>query len=265
MTAFRPPGRPALPLLWRRPAIRAEPTLQAGEHRDCKQDSCTRNPGLLTSILHSLPCRTMKICGARARFRASCVSSLHHGHRRVASALSAAAKVPGATQRTKNTYDLSTIERTLATERDACGVGFVAESAAGPSRRVIIAATAACDANEHRGGCSSDCVSGDGAGIMTQIPWAVYEKSDTPRTQSEEGTEPGRAARRRDALRSGDAEAAARASELPYEAASLTGFEVVAWRDIPIDPSICGETAAAAAGLRPCDFATAADVPERDP
>ena len=67
---------------------------------------------------------------------------------KVASALST--KVPGATQRTKNTYDLYTIERTLATERDACGVGFVAESAAGPSRRVIIAATAACDANEHR-------------------------------------------------------------------------------------------------------------------
>ena len=98
---------------------------------------------------------------------------------KVASALSAAAQGPGATQRTKNTYDLSTIERTLATERDACGVGFVAESAAVPSRRVIIAATAACDANEHRGGCSSDCVSGDGAGIMTQIPWAVYE-ADTP-------------------------------------------------------------------------------------
>ena len=98
---------------------------------------------------------------------------------KVASALSAAAKVPGANQRVKNTYDLKTIERTLATERDACGVGFVAESAAGPSRRVIIAATAACDANEHRGGCSSDCVSGDGAGIMTQIPWAVYE-NDTP-------------------------------------------------------------------------------------
>ena len=61
---------------------------------------------------------------------------------RAASALSAA-KVPGANQRVKNTYDLKTIERTLATERDACGVGFVAESAAGPSRRVIIAATAA--------------------------------------------------------------------------------------------------------------------------
>ena len=184
---------------------------------------------------------------------------------KVASALSAAAKVPGATQRTKNTYDLSTIERTLATERDACGVGFVAESAAGPSRRVIIAATAACDANEHRGGCSSDCVSGDGAGIMTQIPWAVYE-ADTPALKKRREENPEENLGVATLFVPRDPEAAQRASELAYEAASLTGFEVVAWRDIPIDPSICGEAAAAG---RP-DFAhvilaTAADVPERDP
>ena len=184
---------------------------------------------------------------------------------KVASALNAAARVPGATQRTKNTYDLSTIERTLATERDACGVGFVAESAAGPSRRVIIAATAACDANEHRGGCSSDCVSGDGAGIMTQIPWAVYE-ADTPALKARRERNPDENLGVATLFVPRDPEAAQRASELAYEAASLTGFEVVAWRDIPIDPSICGEAAAAG---RP-DFAhvilaTAADVPERDP
>jgi len=184
---------------------------------------------------------------------------------KVASALSAAAKVPGANQRVKNTYDLKTIERTLATERDACGVGFVAESAAGPSRRVIIAATAACDANEHRGGCSSDCVSGDGAGIMTQIPWAVYE-NDTPALKKRREENPDEKLGVATLFVPRDPEAAARASELAYEAASLTGFEVVAWRDLPIDPSICGEAAAAG---RP-DFAhvilaTAADVPERDP
>ena len=76
-------------------------------------------------------------------------------------------------------YDLETLERPLATERDACGVGFVAESSAGPRRRVMDAALAACDANEHRGACSADGISGDGAGIMTAIPWPVYE-ADTP-------------------------------------------------------------------------------------
>ena len=34
---------------------------------------------------------------------------------------------------------------------------------------------------EHRGACSADDVSGDGAGIMSQIPWEVV-KRDVPQT-----------------------------------------------------------------------------------
>lgn len=30
---------------------------------------------------------------------------------------------------------------------------------------------------EHRGACSADNVSGDGAGVMTQIPWALIKES----------------------------------------------------------------------------------------
>ena len=29
---------------------------------------------------------------------------------------------------------------------------------------------------EHRGACGGDDVSGDGAGIMTQIPWKLFEE-----------------------------------------------------------------------------------------
>lgn len=32
---------------------------------------------------------------------------------------------------------------------------------------------------EHRGACSADQISGDGAGIMTQIPWDLF-KQDLP-------------------------------------------------------------------------------------
>jgi len=100
---------------------------------------------------------------------------------------------------------------------------------------------------------------------MTQIPWAVYE-ADTPALKARREQNPDERLGVATLFVPRDAEAAARASELAYEAAKLTGFEVVAWRDIPIDPSICGEAAAAG---RP-DFAhvilaTAADVPERDP
>ncbi len=29
---------------------------------------------------------------------------------------------------------------------------------------------------EHRGGCSADNDSGDGAGVMTNIPWGLFNK-----------------------------------------------------------------------------------------
>lgn len=29
---------------------------------------------------------------------------------------------------------------------------------------------------EHRGACSADGVSGDGAGIMTKVPWALFKE-----------------------------------------------------------------------------------------
>lgn len=32
---------------------------------------------------------------------------------------------------------------------------------------------------EHRGACSADDVSGDGAGIMTKIPWGLF-KAEMP-------------------------------------------------------------------------------------
>jgi len=190
----------------------------------------------------------------------------------VACALGAATALRGpsrvvhrAQPRAAHAYDLTEVERSLNVERDACGVGFIAESNAGPSRRVLLAAHAALDANEHRGGCSSDCVSGDGAGIMTQIPWAVYE-ADTPALAARRAEKPGELLGVATLFVPRDPEAAARAAELAKEAARLTGFEVVAWRDMPIDPSVCGSAAEAG---RP-DFAhvvlaTAADVPERDP
>ncbi|KAH8051298.1 hypothetical protein JL720_15167 [Aureococcus anophagefferens] len=65
-------------------------------------------------------------------------------------------------------YDMTSVERALDTERDACGVGFIAEQGREPP--VMEAATNCLCANEHRGGCSADGISGDGSGIMTQIP-----------------------------------------------------------------------------------------------
>nr|QCI07092.1 glutamate synthase [Hypnea pannosa] len=59
------------------------------------------------------------------------------------------------------------------TERDACGVGFIAQINHSPSHALILQALNALTCMEHRGGCSADGISGDGSGIMTQIPWKI--------------------------------------------------------------------------------------------
>ncbi|MBV9388454.1 MAG: glutamate synthase subunit alpha, partial [Chroococcidiopsidaceae cyanobacterium CP_BM_ER_R8_30] len=61
----------------------------------------------------------------------------------------------------------------LVEERDACGVGFIANCENHASHELVEKALAALTCLEHRGGCSADRDSGDGAGLMTAIPWEL--------------------------------------------------------------------------------------------
>src|SRR6478672_132073 len=67
-------------------------------------------------------------------------------------------------------------QRWLIEERDACGVGFIASQAGHASHQLLEQALAALACLEHRGGCSADRDSGDGAGIMTAIPWELFNQ-----------------------------------------------------------------------------------------
>eukprot|EP00903_Cladosiphon_okamuranus_P012610 g11799.t1 len=62
----------------------------------------------------------------------------------------------------------------LEEERDACGVGFIANPK--PEHKVVELGLAALGCMEHRGACLADNVSGDGSGIMTSVPWALLER-----------------------------------------------------------------------------------------
>ncbi|WP_346291056.1 glutamate synthase large subunit [Sphaerothrix gracilis] len=64
----------------------------------------------------------------------------------------------------------------LVEERDACGVGFVADQYGRASHGLIQQALGALDCMEHRGGCCADQDSGDGAGVMTAIPWQMLQQ-----------------------------------------------------------------------------------------
>mgnify|MGYP002776913659 FL=1 len=64
----------------------------------------------------------------------------------------------------------------LLAERDACGVGFVANLKNQSSHAIVQDALTALGCMEHRGGCGADNDSGDGAGLMTKIPWLLLQK-----------------------------------------------------------------------------------------
>lgn len=67
-------------------------------------------------------------------------------------------------------------QRWLVEERDACGVGFIANLSGSANREIVASALSALTCLEHRGGCSADRDSGDGAGLMTAIPWLLLEQ-----------------------------------------------------------------------------------------
>ncbi|MGH7920937.1 MAG: hypothetical protein ACREQM_13490, partial [Candidatus Dormibacteraceae bacterium] len=62
----------------------------------------------------------------------------------------------------------------LPTHRAACGMGFVAAAGRPASHRVVELALGALSRLAHRGGLDADGRSGDGAGILLQIPKKLF-------------------------------------------------------------------------------------------
>ncbi|MCL9659386.1 glutamate synthase large subunit [Paenibacillus hunanensis] len=61
-------------------------------------------------------------------------------------------------------------------EKDACGMGFTAHIKGIPSHQIVSQALTMLENMEHRGGQGSEPNSGDGAGIMVQIPHSFFVK-----------------------------------------------------------------------------------------
>ena len=59
-------------------------------------------------------------------------------------------------------------------EHDACGVGFVADLSARGGHDVVASALRVLCNLEHRGAAGADPDTGDGAGILTQVPDAFF-------------------------------------------------------------------------------------------
>lgn len=71
-------------------------------------------------------------------------------------------------------YEVAKLDDIIS-ERGACGVGFIANLENKASHEIVKDALTALGCMEHRGGCGADNDSGDGSGVMTSIPWDLFD------------------------------------------------------------------------------------------
>jgi glutamate synthase (ferredoxin) len=128
----------------------------------------------------------------------------------------------------------------LVEERDACGVGFIAQQDAQPSHDILAKALISLSCLEHRGGCSADYDSGDGSGVMTAIPWTVIESWLTDRSLPV--PPPGKTGVGMVFL-SQDPATADTVRQLVNRVLEREGLTVLGWREVPIDPEVLGPQA----------------------
>jgi glutamate synthase domain-containing protein 1 len=116
-------------------------------------------------------------------------------------------------------------------ERDACGIGFVADSKGRASRSIVDSALEALCRVRHRGAVAADALTGDGAGVLLPLPHALLagDSLDPERTGA--------------AMIFADAAAPTTHREAVEEACAAEGVEFSHWRSVPIDEGALGDKA----------------------
>jgi hypothetical protein len=149
----------------------------------------------------------------------------------------------------------------LVVERDACGVGFVAYAAPAFERftrlwpdfgrllccrsdkkgrrthDTLSRALHALGCMEHRGGCGGDSVSGDGAGVLTSVPWELFE------AEGALGGKPSVGCGAAMLFLPQEEEHAARAQAIFEAQVESKGYEFLSWRDVPQQKLVLGKLA----------------------
>src|SRR6476661_3107910 len=124
-------------------------------------------------------------------------------------------------------------------EHDACGIGFVAQLSGVPSHDILTMALTAVGNMAHRGGVAADGKSGDGAGVLTQIPRAFFAREliqlgiNCPIEDLAVGMI---FLPRDEALRTC-------ARDLVSQGLAHFGLDLLGWRAVPVDDSVLGDRA----------------------
>ncbi|MCX7592284.1 MAG: glutamate synthase-related protein [Fischerella sp.] len=128
-------------------------------------------------------------------------------------------------------------QRWLVEERDACGVGFIAHRQNRASHEIVSKALAALTCLEHRGGCSADRDSGDGAGILTAIPWGLFQRefaAQGMQLPTDRNIAVGMI------FLPQNPQAAQKAKATVEQVATEEKLTVLGWREVPVQPNLLG-------------------------
>ncbi|REK89649.1 glutamate synthase large subunit [Streptomyces inhibens] len=124
-------------------------------------------------------------------------------------------------------------------EHDACGVGFVATLTGEASHALVEQALTVLTNLEHRGATGSEPDSGDGAGILLQVPDAFLRENVTFELPEAGAYAVGIA------FLPSDAQDAAEAVSRIETIAGEEGLDVIGWRVVPVAPQLLGNGARA--------------------
>jgi len=138
-------------------------------------------------------------------------------------------------------------------DRDACGIGFVAEVEGGATRRVVDLALDGLAGVSHRGAVAADGLSGDGAGLLVPMPHGFVARVAAEAAGDAAAAAGGGGARAAEGrigvvtLFADGADASARAAAVAHVelAAAGEGLDLFAWREVPVDASQLGAAARA--------------------
>jgi glutamate synthase domain-containing protein 1 len=125
-------------------------------------------------------------------------------------------------------------------EHDACGIGFVVNIKGEKSNKIVRQALTALECLDHRGARGSEENTGDGAGILMQIPHAYLSHACY-----------GHGIRLGDPGSYGvgmiflpqDSAGQKRCEQAIHEIVSSEGLDVIGWRTVPVNPEPLGKTA----------------------
>ena len=120
--------------------------------------------------------------------------------------------------------------------RDNCGFGLIAQTTGEVSHRLLQTAIESLTCMTHRGGISADGKTGDGCGLLFQMPTEFF-RAQAKALFSVELTDHFAIAQ---SFLSEDQALASRERQALEQSLAAHGLSVLGWRVVPTDSGVCG-------------------------